>query len=408
MNIKSIILSLLAIGMGMEAEAKVGLTVTNNTKAQRHEIVEFDAKQIWQKLGIEEGCQLIVRNPYGLQVPSQLSHDGKLLVEVSVLPGGTAKLGVEPGIPDKVKRFVDGQLYAWRVDDFTWENDKCSYRAYGPALQRTGEQAFGFDVWLKSTPDLDVEKRYNYVLEGNELVDQLRKLGRKEEANYEGRAHSLHLDHGTGLDCYNVGPSLGCGTPAIMASSDSLVMPWAYKEFKVLDNGPLRFAVQFDYPEVTVGKQKVTEHRLVTLDKGSYFNHIDVWYDGLQKPTDVAGGFVVHTEDASDIEVAKDHIVYSDPTDSPERHQFQIYVGVLFPDGADKTMVVKDRWHKKQGIVGNAVGVKRGLKAGEKFGYWFGASWCEAGTPNFDYWKLQARTFIDNCRQPLQTAVVEK
>ena len=174
----------------------------------------------------------------------------------------------------------------------------------------------------------------------------------------------------------------------------------------MLDNGPLRFAVQFDYPEVTVGKQKVTEHRLVTLDKGSYFNHIDVWYDGLQKPTDVAGGFVVHTDRPEDLTLGKTYMAYNDPTDSTEKHNFQIYVAAIFPEGNVKTRLVEDKWHRQQGIYGNAVGVRRGVKQGEKFTYWFGASWCQSGTPDSDFWKMQIQRFEQNLKLPIKTTVI--
>ena len=101
-----------------------------------------------------------------------------------------------------------------------------------------------------------------------------------------------------------------------------------------------------------------------------------VWYDGLTRPMDVAGGFVVQTSASEALTLGKDFIAYDDPTDSYERHNFQKYVAAIFPEGGVKTRFVPDRNHLKQGIYGNAVGVKRGMKTGEKFSYWFGASWC--------------------------------
>lgn len=88
----------------------------------------------------------------------------------------------------------------------------------------------------------------------------------------------------------------------------------------------------------------------------------------------MCGGVVVHTDKAADLSLGKDFVAYCDPTDSPERHNFQIYVACLFTDGVDRTRLVRDAWHQKQGIVGNAVGIKRGIGNGEKWHYWFGAS----------------------------------
>lgn len=151
---------LLAMVQGVDSMADVVLTVKNSGQEQRLEVAEFDANEVWKALGVAQGSPVRVLNRYGLPEACQITHDNKLLVETTVIPGGTAKFYVKPGTPDPTQSFAEGKLYPWRVDDFVWENDRCSYRAYGPALQRTGEKAFGMDVWLKSTPYPDVEKRY--------------------------------------------------------------------------------------------------------------------------------------------------------------------------------------------------------------------------------------------------------
>lgn len=404
--LKYVFLMLAALMPAAKSMGKVVLTVRNVSNEQRQEVVAFDALKVWQALGKAESTPLVVTNLYGQQMPSQLTYDKKLLVDASVLPGATARFNVKAGQPDPVQEYAVGKLYPWRVDDFTWENDRCSYRAYGPALQRTGEKAFGFDVWLKSTPLPDVEKRYAVVYDGHRRSAQLRKEGRKQEADSLNLAVSLHHDHGTGLDCYNVGPSLGCGTPAVVLG-DSLVLPYCFKEYRVLDNGPLRFTAEFVYNTARIDGQDLTEHRLITLDRWSYFNHISVWYEGQKKPIDVCGGVVVHTDKAADLTLAADHVAYTDPGDNPQRHQFEIYVAALFPNGAaNATKLVRDPWHKKAGIVGNAVGIRRGLKAGECFDYYFGASWCQSNTPNRRFWDMQIAQKLSDIKQPLTTDVV--
>lgn len=389
------------------ASAKVVLSATNTTNTQRLEVAEFDAKAVWQSLGIESGSNIIVKDLYNQEVAYQITHDDRLLVEMAVRPHGEARMIVEPGIAQPMRSYVDGYFSHWRADDFTWENDRCAYRAYGPALQRSGEKAFGFDVWMKSTDELDVRRRYQLHREACDERDELRRKGRKTEIDATFDRKSFHVDHGRGLDCYNVGPSLGCGVPAIMLG-DSIVMPWAFKDYELLDNGPLHMTVALTYPEVKIDRQTVTEHRVITLDKGSFFNNITVWYDGLRDKANVCSGVVVHTDNADDLTLAKNYVAYCDPTDSPERHNFQIYVATVYPDGTDKTRMINDPWHKKQGIVGNAVGMKRGIKNGERWNYWFGASWCKSGTADKAAWLQQINTFINNKNHPLQTKVVKE
>ena len=401
---KYYILSLLALLFSMDGNAKVVLTATNTTQHQRQEVVAWNAKDVWQQLGVKEGSSLIVKNPYGQTVTHQITHDGRLLLDVSVHPKGTAEFTVEQGNSADFKPYVFGKQYAWRVDDITWENDIAAYRVYGPALQRSGEKAYGIDVWLKSTKELDVDHRYAVTWQSNIDKAFFRSIGNKEGVDFVDRATSFHLDHGQGLDCYNVGPSLGCGTPALMLG-DSLVMPYCYKDYEILDNGPLEFTLSLTYPTVNIDGQNVTEHRLISLAKGSNFNRMTVWYDGMTRPTDVAGGFVVHTSASEDLTLGKDFIAYDDPTDSYERHNFQIYVAAIFPEGGVKTRFVPDHNHLKQGIYGNAVGVKRGMKAGEKLSYWFGASWCQSGTPDHDFWMMQIERFKQNIGNPIITSI---
>lgn len=401
----AVITLLLTLLMGVDAHAAVSLCVENTTARQRNEVVSFSAKDIWKKLGVKDGSQLIVRDMYRQEVTSQLTHDNMLLVEAQVMPKAKAYFTVEPGSPKEYRSYVDGYFSQWRADDLTWENDICAYRAYGPALQRSGEKAFGFDVWIKSTRQLDVRRRYQLHMEACRERDELKRMGRTVEADSAFDTKSFHVDHGRGLDCYNVGPSLGCGTPALMIG-DSIVMPWCYKEYKILDNGPLRLTFSLVYPKVNISGTDVTEHRIVSLDKGSHFNKMTVWYDGLKEATDVAGGFVVHDEKPESLVIGRDFVAYSDPTDNAGKHNFEIYVGVVFPQGADKTAFVPDRCHKSQGIEGNAVGVRRAVESGEKVSYWFGASWCKSGTPDQAAWLTQIRTLIENCNNPLLTAVI--
>ncbi len=139
---------------------------------------------------------------------------------------------------------------------------------------------------------------------------------------------SFHLDHGNGLDPYRVGATLGLGAPSLMVGKNQ-VLPYCYKDYKILDNGPLRFTVELTYNPSTVGDMKnVVEHRIISLDKGSNLNKMTVWYDGLTHATDFATGFPIHEEDTESKTFAKDYVSYADPTDNIEVNNSQVFVGV--------------------------------------------------------------------------------
>lgn len=379
----------------------VKIIVNNDEKVQRQEVVGVCAKDLYGKMGIAYGSPVIVKNALGQQVGYQLTYDSLLLVDASVRPCGTAEFSVEKGTPREPKMFVTGRQYPERLDDIAWENDRTAYRIYGPALQRNRERAFGVDVWVKNTPDLEVEKRYVTELSNIPKIEQLKKEGKTQEALDMTEATVYHFDHGYGLDCYKVGPTLGGGAPALMDNGE-LMLPYCYRDYQILDNGPLRFTVRVDYNPTTIGKDKnIVEHRIISLDKGSNFNRCTVWYDGLSEKRDLAAGVVVHPEDTESIILASNMALYADPTDNPEKQNFQIFVGLLFPDGIDYTRYLYTEQDRQNGNAGHVIGVKS-YTPGTRFTYYFGSAWSKNDVRTMDEWKLRSEQAFDALQAPMK------
>ncbi len=372
------------------------IVVSNPTSTPRTELISLSMSEVKAKLGNatpKKGEAYIVKNKRGQQIGSQITHDGLLLIDASVRPHGSATYYVSIGKPYQQKVYATGALYKIRKDDIAWENDRCAYRVYGPALQKTGERSFGTDIWVKNTPDTVVYERYIKDMIGNRKNDDETEI-----------LTSFHLDHGNGLDPYRVGATLGLGAPSLMVGKNQ-VLPYCYKDYRILDNGPLRFTVELTYNPSTVGNMKnVVEHRIISLDKGSNFNKMTVWYDGLNTPTDFATGFPIHEEDTETKTFAKDYVSYADPTDNIEVNNSQVYVGVLFPESIDHTYYqLFDKKH--DGATGHALGLKRGLKNGEKYSYYFGAAWSKYDVRSYAEWQIRIKDYLDALKTPLQVEV---
>ena len=372
------------------------IVVSNQTSTPRTELISLNMSDVKAKLGNatpKKDEAYIVKNKRGQQIGSQITHDGILLIDASVRPHGSATYYVSIGKPYQQKVYTTGALYKIRKDDIAWENDRCAYRVYGPALQKTGERSFGTDIWVKNTPDTVVYERYIKDMIGNRKNDDETEI-----------LTSFHLDHGNGLDPYRVGATLGLGAPSLMVGKNQ-VLPYCYKNYKILDNGPLRFTVELTYNPSTVGDMKnVVEHRIISLDKGSNFNKMTVWYDGLTTPTDFATGFPIHEEDTETKTFAKDYVSYADPTDNIEVNNSQVYVGVLFPEGIDHTYYqLFDKKH--DGATGHALGLKRGLKNQEKYSYYFGAAWSKYDVRSYAEWQIRIKDYLDALKTPLQIEV---
>ena len=284
-------------GKGTEQQAaamqQAIIVVSNPTSTPRTELISLSMSEVKAKLGNanpKKGEAYIVKNKRGQQIGSQITHDGLLLIDANVRPHGSATYFVSIGKPYKQKVYATGALYKIRKDDIAWENDRCAYRIYGPALQKTGERSFGTDIWVKNTPDTVVYERYIMDMNGNikgDKIDAKVRALQKQEKNLESQAKneknktkaakleaqlktiqahrkslqaelretdiltSFHLDHGNGLDPYRVGATLGLGAPSLMVGKNQ-VLPYCYKTYKILDNGPLRFTVELTYNPSTV------------------------------------------------------------------------------------------------------------------------------------------------------------
>lgn len=370
-----------ACAITAQAES-VEISVYNPAPFQRvDEMVEVDESAVKNHLGVPF---FILRDSEGKEVPWQKTHDGKIIFQANVAPGATAVYHTEKGAPSPVKPLVYGRLFRERADDMTWENEHGAYRAYGPALQKNGERAFGYDIWTKSVPDLVIEKRY--------LLNNRKNI-------------SFHRDHGDGMDVYTVGPTLGGGTNALLDADGSIIYPWCFSEFEIIEQGPLRFQVRLSYPPMTAEKGiPAAEQRVITLDAGDWLNRSDVTYYGLTEPRDIVAGQVVHKQNPEAYILDKENGVtaYADLTENAEAGNGTIFVGTVAVSDATPEYVPLEQ------PVGDAIGhavLKGKVENGKPFSYYWGSGWSKGGMPSLEDWH-KALVHKRKCLQnPLQVKV---
>lgn len=373
---------LTAVGT-MMAET-VEITVKNPASFPReNEIVEVDETAVKSRLVTPS---FVLTDPEGREVAWQVTHDGKIIFPVDVPANGEVTYRAVSGKAAPVEPKVYGRLFRERADDMTWENEHAAYRAYGPALQRTGERGFGYDVWTKSVEEPVIEKRY-YL------------------NNYKGV--TFHKDHGDGMDPYTVGPTLGGGTAALL-EGEEIMYPWCFTDYEILDNGPLRFCVKLEYPPMTAEKGiPAKETRVITLDSGDWLNRTEVTWEGLQEPGDVVAGQVVHRQnpDGYVLDIDSSVAAYADLTDNAEAGNGTIYVGTVAVSPANPVYLPLEE------PVGDAVGhvVLKGTVTGNTpFIYYWGSGWSKGGMENMDKWVNTLRHKRQTILHPLETTVTYK
>lgn len=399
------LLALLA-ACGPKQSTDFTVTVTNDLSFDRAEMVEVPISEVAKKVQLIDEEQYIVLDAEGNQVAYQITYDDNLLFPVNVKAGDKAVYTVAVGEPIEAEPLVYGRHYPERVDDIAWENDRTAYRAYGPALQAKGERAFGYDAWVKRVPGLVVEQRYANELNPDTQAEiaRLRKERKHDEANELYHSVSYHVDHGNGLDCYKVGPTLGCGTAALM-QGDAILYPYCWKEYEILENGPLRFTVKLTYNPLVVGKDTVIETRTISLAQGSQLNKTVVSYAGLTKAAPVATGLVIHPENptAYVLEGDKGYIAYADLTDNVNNGNGVIYVGAVMPAKVQeaKAQMFADKEAKERGASGHVLAISN-YKPETEYTYYWGSGWSKYGFDSMEAWTTYLDRYAQSVRKPLK------
>lgn len=252
------------------------LSLYNPTGINRKEkVVEVDYRNFIGKTKAHKNIKL-VNALTGAEIPYQLEYRGNknpvsILLLVNLSPGSTVFADILNENPSEFAAKTYARFVPERYDDFAWENDKIAFRVYGKALEKVpNEMAYGLDIWAKRTPHLVVDKWY-------------------KGADY-------HVDHGEGLDFYDVGFTLGAGSSAPYVK-DSIYYSRNFRTQKVLDNGPLRSTFQLGYETWKANGTSVTETKIISLDAGSQLNKIQTTYSFTGKNTlPIAIGIVKRKE----------------------------------------------------------------------------------------------------------------
>ena len=398
-------------GLSACTQVKETLTVTvsNPLPMERHgEMVEIPMDKVVKELGLADTAQVVVWDKDGVEVPYQITYDDKLIFPASVAAESSNTYTLQIGNPENVSVKACGRVYPERMDDIAWENDLIGCRAYGPTLQKRGERGFGYDLFTKrSTTEPVLEEMYamQNSPENWAKVNELRKTDPKA-ANELVQTFTYHVDHGYGMDCYAVGPTLGAGVAALMVD-DAIVYPWCYKDYEILDNGPLRFTLKLEFHPLKVKEDTtVVETRIISLDTGSHLNRTAVSYSSLQESLPVVTGIVLHDTIGAVVTDAKNgYMTYVDPTTGPG--QGKIFMGAAFPEDIIDAKIVlfpEEEKRSRNNAYGHVLSVSEYEPNGEYVYYW-GFAWDQADIQTPEAWNEYMMDFAQKVRTPLKVRV---
>lgn len=314
----------------------------------------------------------IVNELTGEEIIYQLEYHGNknpvgLLLLTTLAPGSGMYLKATNETPSSFAPKTYARFVPERHDDFAWENDRIAFRVYGKALEKIPkEMAYGQDVWAKRTPDLVINKWY-------------------KTADY-------HVDHGEGLDFYDVGFSLGAGSSDPYVN-DSIYYSKNFRTYKVLDNGPIRSTFELGYDAWNVNGTSVTESKIISLDAGSQLSKMQTEYTFKnKKELPVAIGIVKRKENGSMLLDEKNGIMgYWEPQHGKDG---TLGIGSLMEEPV-LNMQVKD--HHLLTVIN--------VESKKPFVYYTGAAWDKAGLiTNSKEWF----NYLQNFKEKIQRPVIVK
>lgn len=353
------------------AQTKANISIENKSNLDFKEaVVSVKWEAIVSKYPqIDTTAFVVINNKTKKQIPFQLEHRGlkaiqNLLLQVDVKANATLSVTVQKGKPEIAVVKTYGRYVPERKDDFAWENDLIAFRAYGKALEKTKEDAYGLDVWVKRTNRMILNERY-------------------KKGDY-------HIDHGDGMDYYHVGFSLGAGNMAPYVN-DTIRYSGNYQQWKVLDNGPLRTTFQLTFDTWDAGKTKVKATKTISLDAGSQLNRIENVYsfEG-EKPMPVVVGIIKRPETGIlTLNEKQGMMAYWEPT---HVEHGTTGIGVILTTPMSNALVTEKQ-----------ILAKTMVKNNEPIIYYTGAAWDKAGKiTNSSQWN----NYLENFQKQKQTPLI--
>ena len=373
-------------------------TVKNPTDMERQDVIELDAASICKTLGIPVCRHLVITDGDKVELPYQLTYDGKLLVQVFLPAKGQTKITIQKGEPKVFRLDCNGRIYPNREDDLAWETDKNAWRFYGPKMHNKGVN--GFDTFTKNVTYPIQDQLYQNELTSYGINEQLKRKNRGGEWNQIHRdLYTYHRDKGQGMDAYTVGATLGAGAPALM-NGNELVLPDVYEKAEILDNGPLRFTVKLYMYE----QNGVKETRLISQNRGCHLAQVFVKYTDANS-LQACAGIAVHESqpDAYVINKKFGYVAYADALDTPQGQNGQLYIACLFPPQPTngkfnlRYLPLKD---KKSGAVGHVIG-QTALVSPTSFTYYVGSAWSKYDVPSMAVWETLLQGYAQQLKMPL-------
>jgi len=314
----------------------------------------------------------VLKDSKGVETGYQLLSDNQTLIFQAHVPANTSvTYTLQEGVPALVAPRTNVRFVPERYDDISWENDIAAYRMYGPALMKTQNPSNGVDIWMKYKDEPVMDILYASELE---------------------KGITYHEDNGLGgLDCYDVGHTLGAG--GVAPYSTKLWIGNAFDRYEIIENGPLRsvFILYYDN-SLPVEDGYYTATLTITTDAGSPLNKGVVKYEGAGSIQAATGIFMDKVSVNTVFDKENKTITYTmNAITNKKVPQGQTYISVYAPHMSGEPMIEDNNYM-----------VLNDYKQGEELTYYFGGSWSKWKFPTEQDWLTAMERFSRAKQNPLR------
>ncbi|NLB01764.1 MAG: DUF4861 domain-containing protein [Bacteroidales bacterium] len=393
----SFLIALIALLLSSCCKENALIVQVNNPSGldRNRESVEIRLDDIKDLLNTKKdtSCSYVVFDAQGQEIPSQLilsSTPAKLLFQASVKAGDSSTYTIIKGKAQSYETMVQTTFMPSRKDDMSWENDKISFRMYGPALVNDPQEGMvsgGLDIWVKRTSKLVTQQWY--------------------QDEFDGKS-TYHHDNGEGLDFYAVGTTLGAGALAPYVDDKLWLVGNNFVSYKILENGPIRTTFALEYEAYDCNSKALSETRIISLDAGSQLNKFSVIYKGNDgEVIPVAAGFPfrgfeqkkpgkkeLHSiDDCNSIVYDKTlgYVAYAEPEHAENGI---LFLGSLMPGGSEQALIGRGHvLNSSQATIG------------KEFVYYSGGGWSKGGFQDLAAWTAYMKDFALKLNEPLQISL---
>ena len=339
----------------------------------------------------------------GEQVPYQVTYDDKVVFPVTVAANGTSIYRPFNRYPRRCGG-AWGRQYPERLDDMAWRTISGGFRAYGPALQGVNavsattcsrSEALLHRYWKTCMP------RNWMQTPGSRLMNCARQTRRQPMSWYaHSPSYRPRLWHG--LLCSR--SNIGSWVSALMVN-DTIIYPWCYKTWEVLDNGPLRFTVKLGSIrwlwKGILRWWKTSDYAGCRFSSEPYCRS----YSNLKESLPIVTGIVLHEPDGAVVaDAAGGYMTYVDPTTGPDNGK--IFMGplslplkeaktVLFPRGRRRCVTMRTVMYWLSATMSRALTTL----------YYWGFAWDRADIKTAEAWNRYMADFAQKVRNPMTVSI---